>query len=138
MKEITEIPKELAKYSPAELHRYANAIDMSSGTQPQMTVQTLVQKAKTHNCSVTLFPDGSSLIKQVEGEGTRNCETLVELMIAMRLGPTYLNLPLLHRGEPARLVEYMKTGFVVEVIDTGKRHMVWRSGCEKVATNPTE
>ena len=135
MREIKSIPKEIAKYSPAELHRFANAIDLSLGTQPQMTAQTLVQKAKLHNCSVTMFPDGTSLIRQLDGEGSRDCETLVELMIAMRLGPTYLNLPLLHRGEPAKLIEFMNTGFVVEVIDTGKRHMVWRSGCEKVTTN---
>jgi len=100
-----------------------------------MTAQTLVQKAKLHNCSVTIFPDGTSMIRQLDGAGVRDCETLVELMIAMRLGPTYLNLPLLHRNEPATLVEFMATGFVVEVNDTGKRHMVWRSGCEKVTTN---
>lgn len=135
MKDVKSIPQALAGFKPAELHRYANAIDMSNGHQPQMTVQTLAQKAASHGCAVTLYPDGSSLVKQIDGEGTRDCATLVELMIAMRIGPTYLNLPLLHRGETARLIERVETGFVVEVVDTGVRHMVWRSGAEKVVTN---
>ena len=83
--------------------------------------------------SVILSPDGIAMAK---GESTRQCKDVVELMIALRLGPVFFDRPLWYRGEPCTVTGSTEKGIMVE--SHGKDHFVWYTGAERVLSNYAE
>lgn len=135
MKNKHRIPEALRSYSAAELHQAANAMDMESGKQPQLTLHSAFDKLKQHGVSLTANSDGTAVLVSDNGEYVRTCDTLSELMVALRIGPTFLEKPLFYRDENCTVVESTEKGFVIETEATGRQHFVWRDGAERVLSN---
>jgi hypothetical protein len=128
-----DIPVDLRSYSPAELHRAANALTMESGKQPQMTLETMLQKLNRHDLSLIVVDEAMFTLVENGGDGLRECVSVVELSTALRLSPVFLNKPLYFRGQPCEITETVSNGFTIKVDE--REHFVWRSGAEKVLTN---
>jgi len=133
MRNKTNIPERLRSYSAAELHKIANALDMEAGKHPQMTLITAADKAKRAGVNIILSPEGITLAK---GASTRRCKDVVELMIALRLGPVFFDRPLWYRGEPCTVTGSTEKGIMVTAHD--KDHFVWYTGAERVLSNYAE
>ena len=137
----TEIPEELEKYTPAELHHFANKIDYAAGKTPAMTLETLFEKAEENDVGVTVFASGEALIFRDEKVGTpsdRKCYSVAELGIALRMGPTFLDRPLLYKGKSCIIKYEDKDEIEILTPHNGFTQIIYRFGVEKKLTNDME
>ena len=133
MKNVVEIPERLRNYSAADLHKIANAMDMENGKQPQLTLHTAYEKAERAGVKVVLEPDIG--LMYVERDGSRReCNTLSELMVSLRLGPVFFDLPIFYKGERCSILNETSKGAVIKT-DSDKEHFVWYNGAERVLSN---
>jgi hypothetical protein len=135
MRDELIIPFDVRKYTPVELHRFANALTLEEGKQPQLTIESMIEKARKHNCTVTFNAGDDIMIEECGGEGQRPCLSVLEMVTALRLTPVYLNKQLYYRGQACSIVETVEDGFLVNINDTNTRYFVWRSGAEKLLSN---